>query len=74
MNVVDLHLNFLSFLMLLILGARLSGLRSRRRRIWTILRLWMWLRRRPRRTLWTQKTCLVPVLGVGDEGRLRNAE
>jgi hypothetical protein len=71
MNVMVLHL---SFLILLTLGARLSGLRSRRRRIWTILRPWMWLRRRLHRTLRTQKMCLVQVLGAGDEGRLRNAE
>jgi hypothetical protein len=71
MNVMVLHL---SFLILLALGARLSGLRSRRRRIWTILRPWMWLRRRLRRTLQTQKMCLVLVLGAGGEGRLRNAE
>jgi hypothetical protein len=74
MNVVDLDLNFLSFLMLLILGARLSGLRSRRRRIWTISRLWMWLRRRPRRTLRTRKMCPVLAPGADGEGRLQSVE
>ena len=65
MNVVGL---FLSFLILLTLGARLSGLRSRRRRTWTILRPWTWLRRRLRRMLRMLKLCLVRVLGVGGEG------
>jgi hypothetical protein len=72
-NVVDLDLNFLSFLMLLILGARLSGLRSRRR-IWTISRLWMWLRRRPRRTLRTRKMCQVRAPGADGGGRLQSVE
>ena len=71
MNVVDLHL---SFLILLTLGARLSGLRSRRRRIWTISRLWMWLRRRPRRTLRTRKMCQVLAPGADGEGRLQSVE
>jgi hypothetical protein len=71
MNVVDLHL---SFLILLTLGARLSGLRSRRRRIWTTLRPWMWLRRRLRRTPRTQEMCQVLAPGDDDEGRLRSVE
>jgi hypothetical protein len=71
MNVVGLHL---SFLIVLTLGARLSGLRSRRRRTWTTLRPWMWPRRRLRRTLWTQEMRQVLVPGDGDEGRLRNVE
>jgi hypothetical protein len=54
MNVVDLHLGSL---ILLSLGARLSGLRSRRRRTWTILRPWMWLRWRLRHTPRTHKMC-----------------
>ena len=70
MNVVDLDLNFL---MLLILGARLNGL-SRRRRIWTISRLWMWLRRRPRRTLRTRRMCQVLAPGADGEGRLQSVE
>jgi hypothetical protein len=72
MNVVDLHL---SFLIVLTLGARLSGLRSRRRRTWTILRPWMWLRRRLRRTSRAQEE-MWQVLAPGDddEGRLRNVE
>ena len=74
MNVVDLDLNFLSFLMLLILGARLSGLRSRRRRIWTISRLWMWLRRRPHRMLRARKMCQVLAPGADGEGRLQSVE
>jgi hypothetical protein len=68
MNVVDLHLSFLIFLTL---GARLSGLRSRRRRTWTTLRPWMWLRRRLRRTPWM---CQVLAPGDDDEGRLRSIE
>jgi hypothetical protein len=71
MNVVDLHL---SFLILLTLGARLSGLRSRRRRTWTTLRLWMWLRRRLRRTPRMQKMCQVLAPGADDEGLLRSVE
>jgi hypothetical protein len=71
MNVVDLHL---SFLILLTLGARLSGLRSRRRRTWTTLRPWMWLRRRPRHTPRTHKMCQVLAPGADDEGRLRSVE
>jgi hypothetical protein len=71
MNVVDLHL---SFLILLTLGARLSGLRSRRRRTWTTLRPWMWLRLRLHRTPRTQKMSLVLAPGAGDEGRLRSVE
>jgi hypothetical protein len=69
MNVVDLHL---SFLILLTLGARLSGLRSRRRRTWTILRPWMWLRRRLRHTPRTHKMRQVLAPGADDEGRLRS--
>jgi hypothetical protein len=71
MNVVDLHL---SFLILLTLVARLSGLRSRRRSTWTTLRPWMWLRRRLHRTPRTQKMCLVLAPGAGDEGQLRSVE
>jgi hypothetical protein len=71
MNVVDLHL---SFMILLTLGARLSGRRSRRRRTWTTLRTWMWLRRRLHRTPRTRKMCLVLALGAGDEGRSRSVE
>jgi hypothetical protein len=70
MNVVELHL---SFLILLTLGARLSGLRSRRWRIWTTLRPWTWLLRRPHRTLRTQM-CHVLAPGDDDEGRLRSVE
>jgi hypothetical protein len=70
MNVVDLHM---SFLILLTLGARLSGLRSRRRRIWTTLRPWTWLRRRLHRTPRTQM-CQVLAPGDDDEGRLRSVE
>jgi hypothetical protein len=70
MNVMGLHL---SFLILLILGARLSGLRSRRRKTWTTLRPWMWLRRRLHRTPRTQM-CLVLAPGAGGEGRLRSVE
>jgi hypothetical protein len=69
MNVVDLHL---SFLILLTLGAWLSGLRSCRRKTWTILRPWMWLRRRPRHTPRTHKVCQVLAPGADDEGRLRS--
>jgi hypothetical protein len=65
MNVVDLHL---SVLIVLTLGARLSGLRSRRRRTWTILRPWMWLRRRLRRTSRTQEMRQVLAPGDDDEG------
>jgi hypothetical protein len=71
MNVVDLHL---SFLILLTLGARLSGLRSRRRRTWTTLRPWMWLRRRLRRTPRAQRMCQVLAPGADGEGRLRSIE
>jgi hypothetical protein len=71
MNVVDLHL---SFLILLTLGVQLSGLRSRRRRTWTTLRPWMWLRRRLHRAPRTQKMRLVLALGAGDEGRSRSVE
>jgi hypothetical protein len=71
MNVVDLYL---SFLILLTLGARLSGLRSHRRRIWTTLQPWMWLRRRLRRTPRTQEMCRVLAPIDGDEGRLRSVE
>jgi hypothetical protein len=70
MNVVGLHL---SFLIMLTLGARLSGLRSRRR-TWTTSRPWMWLRRRLRRTPRTQEMCQVLAPGDGDEGQLRNVE
>jgi hypothetical protein len=73
MNVVDLDLNFLSFLMLFILGARLSGL-SHPRRIWTTSRLWMWLRRRPHRTLRARKICQVLAPGADGEGRLQSVE
>jgi hypothetical protein len=69
MNVVDLHL---SFLILLTLGARLSGLRSRQRRTWTTLRPWMWLRRRLRHTPRAHKMCQVLAPGADDEGRLRS--
>jgi hypothetical protein len=69
MNVVDLHL---SVLIVLTLGARLSGLRSRRRRTWIILRPWMWLRRRLRRASRTQGMHQGLVPGDDDEGRLRN--
>jgi hypothetical protein len=69
MNVVDLYL---SFLILLTLGARLSGLRSRRRRTWIILRPWMWLRRRPRHTPRAHKMCQVLAPGADDEGRLQS--
>jgi hypothetical protein len=69
MNVVDLRL---SFLILLILGARLSGLRSRRRRTWTTLQPWMWLRRMLRHTPQTHKMCQVLAPGADDEGRLRS--
>jgi hypothetical protein len=69
MNVVDLHL---SVLILLTLGARLSGLRSRRRRTWTIWRPWMWLRRRPRHTPRTHKMHQVLAPGADDKGRLRS--
>jgi hypothetical protein len=74
MVVINVMVLRLSFLILLTLGARLSGLRSHRRRTWTTLRPWMWLQRRLYRTLRTQKMCLVLVLGADDEGRLRNAE
>jgi hypothetical protein len=69
-NVMGLHL---SFLILLTLGARLSGLRSRRRRTWITLRPWMRLRRRLHRTPRTQM-CLVLAPGAGGEGRLRSVE
>jgi hypothetical protein len=69
MNVVDLHL---SSLILLTLGARLSGLRSRRKRTWTILRPWMWLRQRPCHTPRTHKMCQVLAPGADDEGRLQS--
>jgi hypothetical protein len=69
MNVVDLHLGFL---ILLTLGARLSGLRSHRRRTWTILRPWMWLRRWLRHTPRTHKMRQVLAPGAVDEGRLRS--
>jgi hypothetical protein len=69
MNVVDLHL---SLLILLTLGAWLSGLRSRRRRTWTSLRPWMWLRRRLRHTPRTHKMCQVLAPGADDEGLLRS--
>jgi hypothetical protein len=69
MNVVGLHL---SFLILLTLGARLSGLRSRQRRTWIILRPWMWLRRRPCQTPRAHKMCQVLSPGADDEGRLQS--
>jgi hypothetical protein len=71
MNRTGLHL---SFLILVTLGAQLSGLRSRRMRTWTTLRPWMWQRRRLRRKLRMLKLRLVRVLGVGGEGRLRSVE
>jgi hypothetical protein len=71
MNRMGLHL---SFLILVTLGARLSGLRSRQMRTWTTLRPWMWQRRRLRCMLRMLKLCLVRVLGVGGEGRLRSVE
>jgi hypothetical protein len=69
MNVVDLHL---SFLILLTLGARLSGLRSRRRRTWIILQPWTWLRQRLCHTPRTRKMCQVLAPGANDEGRLQS--
>jgi hypothetical protein len=66
---VDLYL---SFLILLILGARLSGLRSRRRRTWIILRPWTWLRRRLRHTPRMRKICQNLAPGADDEGRLQS--
>jgi hypothetical protein len=71
MNVVDLHL---SFLIALTLVARLSGLRSRRRRTWTTLRPWTWLRRRPRHMPRTRKMCQVLAPGADGEGRLQSVE
>jgi hypothetical protein len=68
MNMVDLRL---SFLILLTLGARLSGL-SRRRRTWIILWPWTWLRRRLRHTPRTRKMCQVLAPGADDEGRLQS--
>jgi hypothetical protein len=64
----------LSFLILVTLGVRLSGRKSRQMRTWIILRPWMWQRRSLRRVLRMLKLCLVRVLGVGDEGRLRSVE
>jgi hypothetical protein len=69
MDMVNLHL---SFLILLTLGARLSGLRSRRRRTWIILWPWTWLRRRLRHTPRTRQTCQVLAPGADDEGRLQS--
>jgi hypothetical protein len=69
MNMVDLYL---SFLILRILGALLSGLRSRRRRTWIILRPWMWLRQRLRHTPRTRKMCQILAPGADDEGRLQS--
>jgi hypothetical protein len=69
MNMVGLYL---SFLILLTLGARLSGLRSRRRRTWIILRPWTWPRRRLRHTLRTRQTCQALAPGADDEGRLQS--
>ena len=69
MNVVGL---FLSFLILLTLGARLNGPRSRPRRTWTILRPWTRLRRRLRYMLRTRQACPVLAPGTDDEGRLRS--
>jgi hypothetical protein len=43
-------------------------------RTWTTLRSWMWQRRRLHLALLMQKMCLVRVLGVGGEGRLRSVE
>ena len=63
---------YLSFLILLTLGARLSGLRSRRRRTWIILRPWTWLRRRLRHMLRTRQACPVLAPGTDDEGRLQS--
>jgi hypothetical protein len=70
MNVMGLHLRFL---ILLTLGARSSGLRSRRR-TWTTLRPWMWLRRRLHRTSQTPKMCLDLAPGADGEGRSRSVE
>ena len=69
MNVVGL---FLSFLILLTLGARLNGPRSRRRRTWTILRPWTRLRRRLRYMLRTRQACPVLAPGTDDEGQLQS--
>src|SRR6187455_2567502 len=69
MNMVGLYL---SFLILLTLGARLSGVRSRRRRTWIILRPWTWLRRRLRHTPQTRQTCQDLAPGADDEGRLQS--
>jgi hypothetical protein len=66
---VNLHL---SFLVLLTLGARLGGLRSRRRRTWIILRPWTWLRRRLRHAPWTRQTCRALAPGSDDEGWLQS--
>ena len=65
---------YLSFLILLTLGAQLSGLRSRRRRTWIILRPWTWLRRRLRHTPRTRQTCqaLAPAAASTGEGELRS--
>jgi hypothetical protein len=71
MNRMNLRL---SFLILVTLGVRLSGLKSRRMRTWTTLLPWMWRQRRLRRVLWMLKLCLVQVRGVGGEGRLRSVE
>jgi hypothetical protein len=66
---VNLHLSFLN---LLTLGARLSGLRSRRRRTWIILRPWMWLRRRAvaKRRVSTEEGARLPVSRAGRQERL----
>jgi hypothetical protein len=69
MKMVGLYLSFLIFLTL---GARLSGLRSRRRRTWIILRPWTWLRRRLRHMPRTRRTCQVPAPSADDEGRLQS--
>jgi hypothetical protein len=71
MNGMNLRL---SFLILVTLGVRLSGLKSRRMRTWITLRPWMWQQWRLRRVLWMLKLCLVQVLDVGGEGRLRSVE
>jgi hypothetical protein len=62
----------LSFLIFLTLGVRLSGLGSRRRRTWIILRPWTWLRWRLRQMLRVRRVCQAPALSADDEGRLQS--
>jgi hypothetical protein len=69
MKLVGLYLSFSIFLTL---GVRLSGLRSRRRRTWIILRPWTWLRRRLRHTPRTRRTCQAPAPSADDGGRLQS--